>query len=373
MSGPEPGQDPGPGQIPEAEQIQVAEQITVPGHGLASAPEPRPGLRTFTLEGRAAPGLFLVGWLAVIMGAAVLIVAAQAGVDRSISIALALVGFGLLSIGLIAGAGSQAMERKARAAAAGSVRATTTSGDSGPDAAIGYTGPSPFLVFAAAFVLSVLVISLIGGPLVALGLDPQGPAGILLAVVIQGLIYLALIRLLVVGAGGLSWRDMGIADRSTKALAGDIGGGVLLAVPVLFVTALITVVLVQFLPTPASPLPSTGAATGIALNVLAAVVVAPLGEELCFRGFATTAWARSMSPRRAIVRGAIFFAAIHVLQVGGVDFVDAAGRATVAFVGRLPIALALGQTFMARRSIAAPIALHATFNGLILLAQLSTG
>ncbi len=43
---------------------------------------------------------------------------------------------------------------------------------------------------------------------------------------------------------------------------------------------------------PASPLPPTGTTIGFALSLLAGVVVAPFGEEILFRGFATTAWVR---------------------------------------------------------------------------------
>jgi membrane protease YdiL (CAAX protease family) len=347
----------------------------------------RPGLRTFTVEGRAAPGLFVVGWIAFLMGAGALVVSFLAGVGQPARLLLALVGLATLTVGLVAGAGSQAIERRTAAerrieGEAGpavtvdfATEADVASGDTMVTSVVtparaasgGYVGPSPFLVFAAALPLALLFVTIVGSPLVALGLDPDGPAATLLTVGLQAIAYVALIRLLVIGPGALSWRDMGLGDRVRSRLGEDIAWGVVLAVPVLVVTSLAAVALANFLPTPDSPLPPSGGASGVVLNFLAAAVVAPVGEELFFRGFATTAWARSLPIGGAILRGALFFAAVHVLTVGGTGFQDAAGRALVAFLTRLPVAIALGILFTRRGSLAAPIALHATFNGLLVL------
>jgi len=74
---------------------------------------PRPGAGIFTIEGRAAPGLFVVGWLITILGAGVLAIgfAGQRGVASTL---LVLAGLVLLSLGLIAVSGAQAIERRAR-------------------------------------------------------------------------------------------------------------------------------------------------------------------------------------------------------------------------------------------------------------------
>ncbi len=356
----------------------------------------RPGARTFTLEGRAAPGLFLVGWLAFLMGVGFLVVAFLSGVAEGVSFALALIGLALLSLGLVAGAGSQTIERAAHAPVGppssaerppSSAEGPPSSAEGPPSSPIGPSpwsvgtspvgtspvGPSPFLVFAASIPLSLLIIAILGVPLVALGMETTGPVATLLSVAVQAIVYLALIRLLVVGTGTLTWRAMGIGGRPLPALVEDVAWGVVIAVPVLLASALLAVLLSPILPTPDSPLPPSGSGGGLAANVLAAVVVAPLGEELFFRGFSTTIWARSMPVRAAVVRAAVFFAIGHVLTVGGADFGDATGRAVVAFVTRLPVALALGAIFVRRRSLAAPLALHATFNGLLLvLAQIAT-
>ena len=51
----------------------------------------------------------------------------------------------------------------------------------------------------------------------------------------------------------------------------------------------------------------------------------------------------------------------------------ALGLIVVGFVDRLPVAFALGWLFVRRRSLWAPIGLHATFNAvLLILADLAT-
>ena len=62
-------------------------------------------------------------------------------------------------------------------------------------------------------------------------------------------------------------------------------------------------------------------------------VIAPLGDELFFRGFATTAWARAAGTRSAIIRGALFFSFAHILTLLATSFGSGAASALVEFVG----------------------------------------
>ena len=125
---------------------------------------------------------------------------------------------------------------------------------------------------------------------------------------------------------------------------------------------------------PDSPLPPTQTTAGFLLNMVSAAIVAPIGEELFYRGFALTAWLRRLGERPAIIRSALFFALVHVLTVGGVNFNDAAPRALIGFAVRVPVAFALAWVFLRRGSIFASIGLHAAFNGLLLiLSEVSAG
>ncbi len=305
----------------------------------------RPGLRTFTIEGRAAPGLFVGGWLATLVGLGVVIPTIASG--GSIPAPLFIVGLVVLTLGLVLGSGAQAIERRVRAAP--------------------FAGPSPFLLFAAIVPTALLLTVAALFVLSVVGIHPDdSPAAALLSQGLLLLAYAGLIRLTVVGTGAASWSDLGFRRPAVEG-SSAIAFGAILAVPLVFITGLLAVLLTQVFPTPPSPLPEASDRLGLVLNIAAAAIVAPLGEELFFRGFATTAWLRGAGPRTAIVRGALFFALAHVLTLSGSSFGEALGQAFVAFAVRIPVALALGWLFVRTRSIYPTIALHATFNGLPLL------
>jgi membrane protease YdiL (CAAX protease family) len=305
------------------------------------------GMTTFTIEGRSAPALFVVGWLASLLGLGLVVVAVLSG-GGAAWLGLVLVGLVLLSVGLVAAAGSQGIERRVRGMA-------------------GYAGPSPLLVFAASIPVSVLVVLVVGVPLGLAGVPLEGPVGALLSVALQAVVYVALIRLLVVDTGALAWHAMGLR-RLDAAAVGEIVGGALWALPVIAATIPVSLILLAVFPvTPESPLPPTGEAVGFAVSLLAGAIVAPFGEEVLFRAYATTAWVRGVGVRQGIVRAALVFAGAHVLTTSGTSLGDAFGLAVVGFGTRVPIALALGWLFVRRGTIWASFGLHAAFNALLLV------
>ena len=178
-----------------------------------------------------------------------------------------------------------------------------------------------------------------------------------------------------VGPGALTWPEMGVRRLPLRFMLSDLVYGASFAIPVIFVTAVVAAVLVGVLRTvPDSPLPPTRTVDGFALNLISAALIAPIGEELFYRGFALTAWLRRLGKRPAIVRSALFFAFVHVLTVSGVSFDEAAPRALIGFAVRIPVAFALAWVFLRRGSIYGSIGLHAAFNGLLLvIAEASAG
>ena len=98
------------------------------------------------------------------------------------------------------------------------------------------------------------------------------------------------------------------------------------------------------------------------------MIVAPIGEEILYRGVIAQAWGRQSGARRAIVFSAIVFAFAHTLNIGGESIGDALAVAAVAFAIRLPLGLALGWLWVRRRSLLATIALHAAYNAVLVLA-----
>jgi uncharacterized protein len=317
----------------------------VPSAG-ASRPT-RPGLNTFTIEGRSAPALFVIGWLASILGAGMLFIGWLAPRSGLASVLL-LAALGLLAVGFVAAAGSQAIERR--------VRGVTD-----------YAGPSPFLLLGASVAVSSFLAALVGLAVRMLGGSMDGPlATLILLAVVQGT-YVGLTHLLVVGTGALSWSEMGFRG-SLRDGAANLLWGASFAVPVIGATLVVTTILAAFVSAvPESPLPPTGTTEGLLLNLLGGAVLVPIGEEVLFRGVATTAWRRVYGSLRAVIQGGLFFAVVHVALVAGAVPEQAFALALVAFAGRIPVAMALGWLFESRRSIWAPIGLHAAYNGVLIV------
>ncbi len=304
------------------------------------------------MEGRATPALFVIGWTASVLGLALVLIGVLSGQSPGGPVVL-VGGMALLSIGLIAGAGSQAIDRRVRGGMA-------------------YHGPSPVLVFAVTIPISYVVAFGVGLPLAFIAADIDRPVAELLLIALQAAVTLGVVRLVVVGTGGLSWAEIGFT-RSTRTVMNDVAWGVVMAGPAIVLTIIASVLLVTiFAVAPASPLPPTGSAAGLVLHLVAGAIVAPFAEEVMFRGVATTAWVRTSGVRAGIVRAALLFGAAHVLLIGGDSAGQAFALAAVGFLGRLPVALILGWVFVRRRTIWAPCALHAVFNAaLIVLAELA--
>ena len=314
-------------------------------HDDPSPPLPRPGLSTFTIEGRAAPGLFVVGWLAAISGLALLLI----GVFAPSGLLLYSLGPAVLTIGLVAGGGSQAIERRARGEA--------------------YAGPSPYLV-CATIVAAVYAV----GSAVGLGLhlllgssDVPGYLVNLIGVAIQAAVFVGIIRLTVVGSGALSWAEMGWRRIDREAVRNLLLGAAV-ALPVIGLTSIVAAGLVAvFHEVPESPLPPTGLAVGLVVQLVAGAIIAPIAEEAVFRGFAITAWAKTVGESGALIRASLIFALAHVINVSGSSVGEVGGLIAVGFATRLPVAFALGWLYLRTRSIWAPLGLHMAFNGILLI------
>lgn len=309
--------------------------------------EPRVfGLTTFSIEGRRAPGLFVVGWLATFIGAGMAGLTLF-GTSGLVGTFMWLAGLAGVAFGLILLGGSQSIERRAAGAA--------------------YAGPSPMLVFVVVIAVSQLAGFAVGFPLSLIATNIPRPIGDLLGVMVQGAVFAGVLRLMVVGAGALAWTEMGLVRGLANAARGMLGGAVF-AGPVILVTAVLAAAAAQITGVvPASPLPPTGTAPGLVLHLLAGAVIAPVAEELLFRGFALTAWRRTVGSRAAIGRSSLVFVLAHVLFVGGDGFREAASLAFVAGVARVPVAIALGWLYVRTGSLWGPIGLHAAYNAILIV------
>ena len=322
-----------------------------PGAPEASQPAPPgpPGSRIFSLEDRAAPSLYLIGWIASGGGLAIIFVALVA-TSASLGPWLTLLGILVLGVGLTFAAGYQQVARATRPADA-------------------YRGPSPPILFGI-----VLCISTIASVVLALlGLDATRPVGFLAAIAVVGLSYLVVVRTFVVRGGALRWSDMGWPAwrrepaHIAKRIAADIGYAIALIIPTTFAALFGGGLLAQILDVrPPQVLPDPATSLESVAVVLAAVLVAPIGEELFFRGFALTAWWRDLGPRRALIRSAVFFALVHTANIQAATFGEGLGQALVQVAVILPLGLVIGLLFL-QRGMAAAMTAHIGYNGLLLL------
>ena len=311
----------------------------------------RPGL--LQLAGREAPALYVIGLLATVVGASALVAGfAGAGVG------LAIVALVLIGVGGIALSGASALQRRVDTPVAG------------------WRGPGPLAIFWTTIPWALLAQVLLAALFTALGAATvlSTPLGTLALAAASNLATALIIGLVVVGSGVVRWRDLILATPAASpktlpapdrrgGLAGDLLWGVALALPILTAAGLFATLVLNSTGLSAPVvLPPAMSGVDLAANVLTAGLIAPIGEELLYRGVIAQAWARQSSARRAILFSAIVFAFAHTLTVGGTSVADAASVAAVAFVVRLPLGIALGWLWIRRRSIVATIALHAAYN-----------
>lgn len=311
----------------------------------------RPGL--LQLTGREAPALYVIGLIFLVVGVAALIAGiAGAGVGLAI---LALLSIG---VGGIALSGASALQRRVDTPAEG------------------WRGPGPLAIFWTAITWALLAQILVVALLTALGAaySLSTPLGTLAAATASNLATALVIGIVVVGSGAVGWRDLLFATPAASpnslarpdrrgGLVGDLLWGAAAALPILAAAGLVATLVMSGTGLSAPVvLPPTMSTVDLAANALTAGFIAPIGEELLYRGVIAQAWARQSSARRSILFSALIFAFAHTLTVGGGTVADAASVAAVAFIVRLPLGIALGWLWIQRRSIVATISLHAIYN-----------
>jgi membrane protease YdiL (CAAX protease family) len=259
---------------------------------------------------------------------------------------LLLAGLMLLAAGLAAAAGHQILARRAR-----------------PEQA--YRGPSPLIVFGLWFAL----VNLAALGLVAFGVEGiDDPLTFLAGVGIQTIAYLLVVWLFVVRSGALSPSQMGLPSRATMGrIVRDVAFTVGVMLPVTLAALVgggLIATLLDATPPSVVPLPETTAE--LVAVMAAAAILAPIGEELFFRGFALTAWLRDLGPRSALVRSSVFFAVIHVANIQTTSFDEGLRQAAVTLAVILPLGFVLGWLFLRRGLLAATVG-HITYNGILVV------
>jgi membrane protease YdiL (CAAX protease family) len=266
-----------------------------------------------------------------------------------------------------------------------------------------YNGPSPLLTMGALLaVMTALEIPLEAG-LNEAGVDLNSGLATLALMVVFLSSYVGVVHFLAVRPGALSWRDIarparlasstddwsavgpvpGLNRRWGETIGswrsrisgtrlGDLLIPLALIVPLIVVSNLLSAAMLLVLGLHASDIAAAETSAPPTefdrlLLFVAVAVLAPIGEEIFFRGFATNAWGRSLSRGSAIARSSLFFAFIHVMNTATTDAGVFWRAAIFNFGARVPVAFALTWLYMRRRSILASGTLHAGYNGLITL------
>jgi len=311
----------------------------------------RPGL--LQLAGREAPALYVIGLLFSVVGVSALV----AGIAGA-GVGLAIFALVVIGVGGIALSGASALQRRVDTPVAG------------------WRGPGPLAIFWTTIPWALLAQLLVAALLTAVGAAAtlSTPLGTLALAAASNLATILIIGLVVIGTGAVRWRDLLVATPAASpstlptpdrrgGLVGDLFWGAALALPILSAAGLFAALVMSATGVQAPVvLPPSVNPVDLAANALTAGLIAPIGEELLYRGVIAQAWARQSSARRAILFSAIVFAFAHTLTVGGTSVGDAASVAAVALLVRLPLGIALGWLWVRRRSLVATIALHATYN-----------
>jgi membrane protease YdiL (CAAX protease family) len=216
-----------------------------------------------------------------------------------------------------------------------------------------YRGPSVFLLLVLALVIGTSLTA----PFTADALALQAGEGEISLLGSAVILVAAQLGLLIVGYLFV-YRTRALAALPhfpgrdpIRAIVAGLGWGIVAWVGSTIVLFLVSELLARLgRPPPVGPAEQAIAMLDPWVVVAATVVFAPIAEELFFRGIAFNAWLREAGRIWAYVGSAALFAAIHL-----------------SLESLLPIfllGLALGWVYQRTGSLLAPIAMHATVNGI---------
>jgi membrane protease YdiL (CAAX protease family) len=295
-----------------------------------------------------ARGLYLATRVLAVVGVALAAAGVAAPIPSGGARFLLIAGIGVLTCAFVAAAAHQAAMRAGRPAEA-------------------YRGPSPVVVLVAATGITSVAVAAAG----ALALiDLSSTSGVFASLLASAIAYAGLVWALVVRTGVLGWAEMGWPVRgpgSAARYARDAAAAIGIVVPTYLASAFLGGMLALALGVRLeSPLPAPSSTGELLLTILGAALVAPIGEELFFRGFALTAWWRDLGAPAALARSTIFFAVVHVLNVSSASADEFLRLALLQFAVILPVGYVLGWLFI-RRGMVAAVAGHMSFNGIALV------
>jgi membrane protease YdiL (CAAX protease family) len=182
------------------------------------------------------------------------------------------------------------------------------------------------------------------------------PALVAVAADLFYLIILAGVWLLVVRRYGTSWAALGCRLPDRKELVSALALLVLVAAGCAFcVTATMAVLAASGVKATFAPLSTVSVPADplFVVGLVGAVVLAPVAEELLFRGILYQALRKHVGVALGIASSAVIFAGLHVRPV--------------AAPALLMLGIGLAAAFERTRSLYPSMAMHAAYNGVIIL------
>jgi membrane protease YdiL (CAAX protease family) len=216
-----------------------------------------------------------------------------------------------------------------------------------------YRGPSVIVLLALVFVIASILVAPFGADAAALlGGDAELTLLGAFVILVSTPIALLLVSWLFVARPNALAALPSFPGRDAQgALIAGIGWGV-----VAWIGSTAILVLVGWLLEQLGQPPEAGAAelaiemVNPVLVVLAVVILAPIAEEVFFRGVVFNAWLREGGRRYAYIGSAALFAIIHI--------------SLVSLIPIFLLGLALAWVYERTGSLLAPMAMHATVNGI---------
>jgi membrane protease YdiL (CAAX protease family) len=212
--------------------------------------------------------------------------------------------------------------------------------------------PDTRVALLLGFALWAVLTVVVGTILARSGASRGGGAEVLAATVPNVIVSVALLR---IAMGGT--RTATLPTRRI-VVAGEYGGLVALGASSAIGLAIESVYSLRGVETPTQLIARHAAdAQGLATlaYALAAVVLAPFSEEVFFRGILLPALARTLGERTGLAVQALLFGVVHVV----VDWSTWPFAIPLAVVG-----WCAGWIYLRTGSLAAPLALHMTFNAI---------
>jgi hypothetical protein len=228
-----------------------------------------------------------------------------------------------------------------------------------------YRGPSILVMLGLAFVMAAIFSLFAVADAIAI-FQGQGTASVVGSLILltgTQVSLLVVVGIFVVLPRALAGAPPLAGAAPLRSLALGLGFGAVgwlaSSAMLLAIAALLTLLGIE---PPVQPVEQALEAVDPLVIVLAIVLVAPVAEEIFYRGVAYSAWLRERGPRFALIGSSALFAVSHLAPADATLVALAAGGLTL--VPFFALGLGLAWIYQSTQSLLAAIVMHSTVNGI---------